>query len=167
MARPCRLLETANPRKRGDAKPVPYPGRTGRVERLTKGLTYERDQRRPRRPQISRLPARAPLIVLAIIPVLALIGVPHFTNFMHRTRRTEAYLGLNGVLIAQSTFYPEVGRFASSFDEVGFEILGGTRQRPSTGPSTASRRILMSSMGCRMGSTEPRLREISSQKTPS
>ncbi len=67
------------------------------------------------------------LVVLAIIAVMASIAVPHFMNFMHRARRTEGRLGLNGVHIAQTTFYAEVGRFGASFDEIGFEIQGGTR----------------------------------------
>ena len=65
--------------------------------------------------------------VLGIIGVLASIAIPHFTNFLIRARRSEAYLGLKGVHVAQTTFFTEVGRYGSSFDEIGFEMLGATR----------------------------------------
>ena len=54
--------------------------------------------------------------VLGIIGVLASIAIPHFTNFLIRARRSEAYLGLKGVHVAQTAFFTEVGRYGASFD---------------------------------------------------
>ena len=72
------------------------------------------------------------LVTLAIIGVLSSIAFPNFENFMYRTKRGEAYLGLRGVHIAQTTFYAEVGRYGGSFDEIGYEVLGGTRVDANT-----------------------------------
>jgi len=88
--------------------------------------------RRPRtarssRPKASGFTLVELVFVLGIISLLASIAIPHFTNFLIRARRSEAYLGLKGVHVAQTTFFTEVGRYGSSFDEIGFELLGATR----------------------------------------
>ena len=72
------------------------------------------------------------MVTLAIIGVLSSIAFPNFRNFMYRTRRSEAHLGLKGVHIAQTTYYAEVGRYGGSFDEIGYEVLGGTRVDANT-----------------------------------
>ena len=100
--------------------------------RVSSGVRACLGLRRPRTARSSRPKAAGftlveLVIVLGIIAVLVSIGIPHFTNFLIRARRSEAYLGLKGVHVAQTAFYTEIGRYGSSFDEIGFELLGGTR----------------------------------------
>ncbi len=72
------------------------------------------------------------MIVVAIIGVMTSIAFPNYRNFRFRASRTEGMLGLKGLHIAQTSYYAEVGRYGSSFDEIGFEVLGGVRVDPKT-----------------------------------
>ena len=65
------------------------------------------------------------MVVIAIVSVLASVAIPRYTKFVFQARRSEAYLGLKGIHLAQQTFYAETGRYGATFNEIGFELDGG------------------------------------------
>jgi Tfp pilus assembly protein PilE len=72
------------------------------------------------------------MIVIATIGVLASIGIPSLQKYVYRSKRNEAYLNLNGIFKSQSTFHAENGHYGTTFDEIGFEILGARQIDPNT-----------------------------------
>jgi Tfp pilus assembly protein PilE len=72
------------------------------------------------------------MIVVATIGVIASIGIPSLQKYVYRSQRNEAYLNLNGIFKSQETFRAESGRYGSTFDEIGFEILGATQTDANT-----------------------------------
>ncbi len=67
------------------------------------------------------------MVVVSPIGAIAGVTIPSLQKYVWRTQRNEAYLNLNGVYKAQVSFHASHGKFAASFDELGFEILGGQR----------------------------------------
>ncbi len=41
------------------------------------------------------------MVVVAIIALLAMLAIPNFTRFISKTKRTEAYINLNALYVAQ------------------------------------------------------------------
>jgi prepilin-type N-terminal cleavage/methylation domain-containing protein len=64
------------------------------------------------------------LMVMTIISIITAAALPAFSRFMHRSRRAEAYQSLSAIRGSQEAFYAEMGGFADTFDELGFEITG-------------------------------------------
>jgi prepilin-type N-terminal cleavage/methylation domain-containing protein len=67
------------------------------------------------------------MVVVAIIAVLASVALPNLRRYVYRARRTEAILALTGVYQAQLSYLHDKGRYGDTFDEIGFELLGGQR----------------------------------------
>ena len=72
------------------------------------------------------------MIVVAIIGVIGSIALPSLQAYVWRARRNEAFLNLNGIYKTQMTYMVENGRYGSTFDEIGFEISGGTQLDATT-----------------------------------
>ncbi len=72
------------------------------------------------------------MVVIAIIGVISAITIPSLQKYIWRTQRNEAYLNLNGIYKAQTSFHASHGKYGASFDELGFEILGGQRVDSNT-----------------------------------
>jgi prepilin-type N-terminal cleavage/methylation domain-containing protein len=72
------------------------------------------------------------MVVVAIIGAVSSIAIPTLQKYVHRAKRNEAYLVLEGVYKAQHSFKVEQGYYALTFDELGFQILGAQRIDPTT-----------------------------------
>jgi type IV pilus assembly protein PilE len=62
------------------------------------------------------------LMVMTIISIITAAALPAFSRFMHRSRRTEAYQSLSAIKGSQEAYHAELGGYADTFDELGFEI---------------------------------------------
>ena len=71
------------------------------------------------------------MLVVSILGVLASMAVTGYDISTARAKRTEAYILLDGVYTAQQVYFADHGRFASSFDQLGFDLKGGTRVSPT------------------------------------
>jgi type IV pilus assembly protein PilE len=67
------------------------------------------------------------MVVVAIVGATASIATTSYEMSVARAKRTEAYTLLSGVNAAQQVHFIAHGRYAATFDELGFEALGGTR----------------------------------------
>ena len=67
------------------------------------------------------------MVVIAIIGATASIASSSYEMSVARAKRTEAYSLLSGVNAAQQAYFVEHGAYASTFDELGFEALSGSR----------------------------------------
>jgi prepilin-type N-terminal cleavage/methylation domain-containing protein len=74
--------------------------------------------------------------VVAILGILATLAVPSFKGSVHRTRRDEAFQTLRAISLAQTTFFVSNQFYGDTFEEIGFELDGGTRidERTIEGP---------------------------------
>ncbi len=52
------------------------------------------------------------MVVVAIIALLAMLAIPSFSRFIAKTKRTEAYVNLNALYIAQKAYWAEHGRYS-------------------------------------------------------
>ena len=67
------------------------------------------------------------LVVVALISILASIGLSQFRLLMAKTRRTEATSTLSGIYKLQISYFAQAGLYAGSFDALGFQLNGGQR----------------------------------------
>lgn len=67
------------------------------------------------------------MVVSALVGVLAALAGTSYEYATAKAKRTEAYALLSGVLTAQEYFLGNHGRYAGTFDELGFEASGGSR----------------------------------------
>lgn len=72
------------------------------------------------------------MIVIATMGAIAAIGIPSLQKYVYRSKRNEAFLNLNGIYKSQKAFQAENGRYGTTFDEIGFEILGSKQIDPNT-----------------------------------
>jgi prepilin-type N-terminal cleavage/methylation domain-containing protein len=66
------------------------------------------------------------VIVVAVIGILASVAAPNFQSFMMKSRRAEAYTHLSDIYRKQMAFYLENKRYGRTFDEIRFQVGGGT-----------------------------------------
>lgn len=72
------------------------------------------------------------MLVVAIIGLLVTLSVNEFGSQIMFAKRTEAVTGLSTLWTAQQVHYMEYGEYASTFNQLGFEIEGGTRLSPTS-----------------------------------
>jgi len=72
------------------------------------------------------------MVVISIIGVISSIAIPSLQRYVYSAERNEAYLNLNGIFKAQKTYQAENGSYGTTFDEIGFDILGATVIDPNT-----------------------------------
>lgn len=87
------------------------------------------------------------MIVVAIIGVLATIGVPTFRTMVQKAKKSEAKVALGALYTSETAFFSEYGAYGNLLDKVGFELDGQANQRVysagffttncNTNPSTA------------------------------
>lgn len=65
------------------------------------------------------------LIVVAIIGVLATLGVPQYKRMVERAKSKESQVLLAGIYTAESAFFAEYGAYGSNLLGVGYESDGG------------------------------------------
>lgn len=56
------------------------------------------------------------LIVIAIIAFLSAISIPSFFKFLAKSKRSEAYVTLRSLYMAERAYWVEHGKYASSLD---------------------------------------------------
>jgi prepilin-type N-terminal cleavage/methylation domain-containing protein len=67
------------------------------------------------------------VIVVAIMGILAALGVSAFRAQLMKARRAEATIGLGSIHRAQLTYKFSNGYYGDSFDEIGFALDGAQR----------------------------------------
>ena len=72
------------------------------------------------------------MVVVAIIGVLAAIGIPQYSKFQAKARQSEAKLSLAALFTAEESFRQEWNQFSVSLVNVGFSVQG-SRLRYVTG----------------------------------
>lgn len=72
------------------------------------------------------------MVVVAIIGVLAAIGIPQYSKFQAKARQSEAKLSLAALFTAEESFRQEWNQFSVSLVNVGFSVQG-SRLRYKTG----------------------------------
>lgn len=77
------------------------------------------------------------MIVVAIIGLLAAIGVPQYAKFQARARQSEAKSALGALYSAEQAFFQEWNCYSSDLRNVGFGVTG-VNLRYVTGFSTAA-----------------------------
>jgi prepilin-type N-terminal cleavage/methylation domain-containing protein len=66
-------------------------------------------------------------VVIAIIAVLALIAIPNLTKFLAKAKRTESYVLLRSLALAQKAYFAEHGHYTkvlSGIDGLGWKPEG-------------------------------------------
>jgi len=64
------------------------------------------------------------MIVVAIIGLLAAIGIPQYQKFQARARQTEAKAQLSALFTAEKAFQGEWGSFSNDLANIGFAVEG-------------------------------------------
>jgi len=64
------------------------------------------------------------MIVVAIIGLLAAVGVPQYQKFQSRARTSESKTALSALYTSQSAFFQEWNCFSSNLRTVGFGVAG-------------------------------------------
>lgn len=59
------------------------------------------------------------MIVVAIIGLLAMLGVPSFMRFLAKTKRAEAYVNLSSIYAAQKAYWAEHGKYSDTLSGPG------------------------------------------------
>lgn len=72
------------------------------------------------------------MVVVAIIGVLAAIGIPQYSKFQAKARQSEAKLALAALFTAEESFRQEWNQFSVDLKNIGFSVQG-SRLRYVTG----------------------------------
>jgi prepilin-type N-terminal cleavage/methylation domain-containing protein len=59
------------------------------------------------------------MVVIAIIAFLSMIAVPNFMKFLARAKRSEAYMNLSSLYIAQKAYWAEHGTYTTNLNGPG------------------------------------------------
>lgn len=77
------------------------------------------------------------MVVVAIIGVLAAIGIPQYSKFQSKARQSEAKLALAALFTAEESFRQEWNQFSVDLHNIGFSVQG-SRLRYKTGFAAAA-----------------------------
>ena len=77
------------------------------------------------------------MVVVAIIGVLAAVGVPQYAKFQAKARQSEAKAHLSAMYTAQSSFHSEWNMYTTDLRNMGF-ALTGNQLRYTAGFNTAA-----------------------------
>lgn len=72
------------------------------------------------------------MVVVAIIGILAAIGIPQYSKFQAKTRQSEAKSALSSLYTSQTSFLGEWNQYTINLRNIGFGVAG-TRLRYVTG----------------------------------
>jgi len=67
------------------------------------------------------------MIVVAIIAFLAMVSIPTFKRFLHKCKRSEAYMNLHAIYAAQKAYWAEHGKYSdvlSGENSIGWKPEG-------------------------------------------
>lgn len=72
------------------------------------------------------------MVVVAIIGILAAIGIPQYSKFQARTRQSEAKTSLSNLWTAEKSFFAEWNQYTTDLVNAGFGVEG-VKLRYTTG----------------------------------
>lgn len=72
------------------------------------------------------------MIVVAIIGVLATIGIPTFRTMVQKAKKSEAKVALGALYTSETAFFSEYGTYGNLLDKVGFDLDGAPATRTYT-----------------------------------
>ncbi len=72
------------------------------------------------------------MVVVAIIGILAALGIPQYSKFQAKTRQTESKGSLGSLFTAEASFYAEWNVYSVDLRNIGFGV-SGSRLRYATG----------------------------------
>lgn len=87
------------------------------------------------------------MVVVAIIGVLAAVGIPQYAKFQSKSRQSEAKIALTSLFTSEESFKQEWNCYTSDLRTIGFGV-NGTNLRYITGFSTA---IITHPAACSVG----------------
>lgn len=64
------------------------------------------------------------MVVVAIIGILATIGIPQYQKFMAKARQSEAKTHLNGIYQGESSFFTEYNMYTTNMQAIGAGAVG-------------------------------------------
>ncbi len=64
------------------------------------------------------------LVVVAIVGVLAAVGIPSYRRMAAKSRKSEAKVGLGSIYTATTAFQAEYGAFGNNIARIGTDIAG-------------------------------------------
>lgn len=64
------------------------------------------------------------MVVVAIIGILAAIGIPQYAKFQSRARQTEAKSALSALYAAEQSFQGEWNQYSTDLKNIGFSVVG-------------------------------------------
>jgi len=88
-------------------------------------------QRAPRRTRRAGYTLIDVMIVTVIISVLATMAVNRYQLFVARAKRPEAVMAFQAIAAAQREHLVTRGKYAGTFDALGFRVEGGSRISPT------------------------------------
>lgn len=72
------------------------------------------------------------MVVVAIVGVLAAVGIPQYSKFQSKARQSEAKMNLAALFTAEESFRQEWNQFSTNLNLIGFSVQG-SRLRYKTG----------------------------------
>ncbi len=67
------------------------------------------------------------MVTVSLVAFLGSLAVTSYSLFIAKSHRSEALLALSGIYKWQLAYFSETGRYADTFDELGFDLLGAAR----------------------------------------
>lgn len=64
------------------------------------------------------------MVVVAIIGILATIGIPQYQKFMAKARQAEAKTHLNGIFQGEASFFTEYNGYSTNLGAIGADASG-------------------------------------------
>lgn len=64
------------------------------------------------------------MVVVAIIGILAVIGIPQYQKFMAKARQAEAKTNLNAIFQAEASFFTEYNGYSTNLAAIGADASG-------------------------------------------
>ena len=64
------------------------------------------------------------MVVVAIIGILAVIGIPQYQKFMSKARQAEAKSHLNAIFQGESSFFTEYNMYSNNMQAIGAAAVG-------------------------------------------
>lgn len=78
------------------------------------------------------------LIVVAIIGVLAAVGIPTYRKMVAKSKKSEAKVFLAGLYTAESAFFTEYNTYGSRLSKIGVDMSGNSRIYSAGFPANAA-----------------------------
>jgi prepilin-type N-terminal cleavage/methylation domain-containing protein len=98
------------------------------------------------------------MIVVAIIGVLATIGVPTFRTMVQKAKKSEAKVALGALYTSEVAFFSEYGTYGNALDKIGYELDGNAATRTyrsgfTTGTACATTTTILPASTAGLGSS--------------